>query len=191
MGAGTLADTLIFGDDFGSALVSNVGANLAFAAAGRGLRYLRNARAIRAMRGVGEESIWPIPRASDVAEPLGGRVTGRKGYAYNVRNKGGGELWVVRGKMSGNELAPLVDDFDGPVNVVSAGHGSPNGEVELVKDFFEADVWRWRGKQNIQVEYLGDLVKANTVKVALNSPGRVIAAWCYSDVCKYVVPALR
>jgi RHS repeat-associated protein len=40
VGLGTLADTTIFGDQPGGALASNLGANLAFAAIGRGLRYL-------------------------------------------------------------------------------------------------------------------------------------------------------
>ncbi len=189
-GAGALADTLIFGDDPGSALLYNVGANLAFAAIGRGARYLWSSRAVRAMRGMGDESIWPVPRASDIAEPLGGRLSGPEGYAYNVRNKGGGELWVISGEMNQHEFASLVDDYDGPIHILSGAHGDPSGGFSRVLGFFEVDHWRWGGKSGVRITDIYD-ISGSEFNNIINAPSRVICAWCYSHVSYNVIRALK
>lgn len=84
VGGGTLADVLIFGDEPGGALVTNMAANLVFLGVGKAFRHLPYARAFR------EGGILPwhargfAAYADETGEVIAVRATNRRAALWNI-----------------------------------------------------------------------------------------------------------
>ncbi|MCP4614442.1 MAG: hypothetical protein GY845_37655, partial [Planctomycetes bacterium] len=131
----------------------------------------------------------------DVVEPLGGRLgtnPDRKypnePLIYSVRNHNEGELWVTTHELYLNHHK-LVREYPGQVTVLAGGHGDLYGDFHHEERFYTTDYLEFKKTPNVRVENVNDLSHSELKKL-LNSPGRVIAAWCFSERSNYVIDAL-
>ncbi|BBA35498.1 Rhs protein [Methylocaldum marinum] len=110
---------------------------------------------------------------------------------YSVANQSGGRVWVSTKPISQPDFAPLVDakNAKGSVKVLSGTHGDENGGLYPEKMFFDEDHQLWGSHPKVEVL---DITKMSPSEVttAINSPGRIVCAWCFSERSVAVLRAL-
>ncbi len=89
-----------------------------------------------------------------------------------------------------SDFARLVDNYHGRVNILTGTHGDDFGNLTRKKDFFVEDLRKWNGKPNVDIIDVFTLTSGQ-FKKAVNAPGRVICAWCFSERSKKVIDALK
>ena len=80
------------------------------------------------------------------------------------------------------DFASLVNprNAGGPIAVLSGTHGTRAGNFIPERAFFDQDLARWGGTPGVNV-YDVTRLNAAQLQAVLNSPGRIICAWCYSE----------
>ncbi|MCP4614447.1 MAG: hypothetical protein GY845_37680, partial [Planctomycetes bacterium] len=140
--------------------------------------------------------------ASDYAEPLGGRIgtnpkERNRPLMYSVQNLDGGELWVTTDEIKLHHYE-LVKDYSGQVTLLSGWEGDIYGGDHPAEWFYGGDHAEFKVRvdmPNVEVVNLNDLMSHgefdhSEFKELINSPGRVIAAWCHSEQSNRLIVAL-
>ncbi|MCP4540713.1 MAG: hypothetical protein GY832_26540, partial [Chloroflexi bacterium] len=137
-----------------------------------------------------------IPTVDDYLPQLGGRIDRNHNAPrfYSVRNRGGGRVWVSEDKIIPSDFYRLVDKYPGQVIVLSGIDGGLIGDYDPAVWFFTGDKRRFAdlGFDHVKVKDVYKLLEQNPdeFKRLINSPDRVICAWCFSERSSEVIDAL-
>ena len=101
---------------------------------------------------------------------------------YSVPNKNGGRTWFSTDPIDQDDFAGLVNSKNsgGPITILSGTHGDEFGGLYPENLFFQEDTARWKANPDVTVIDITKL-DAKAISEAVNRPGRVICAWCYSE----------
>ncbi len=114
------------------------------------------------------------------AEAAGARgLSGLGGVFSSETNAAGGTIWTSVGKISQNDVAPLVNSgmYNGTVNIITGVHGALNGSTAADLSLYEADVARFGNLPGVNVYNFPEMTPGQ-INGLLNGPGTTIGGFC-------------
>jgi RHS repeat-associated protein len=134
-----------------------------------------------------------VPIASDFIKDK--RRVGHSSRAsdfYSVPNQNGGKVYVSDKPIKQSDFRDLINEKQsGKRNftVLTGGHGDVDGYIYPEQSFYQEDLAKWSSKKGVQVYDITQMSDSQ-ISWAVNSPGKTVCAWCYSERSQAVLRGL-
>jgi len=103
---------------------------------------------------------------------------------YSTPSPNGGSVHVSTGPITQGDFARIADNYHGTVDILTGTHGDAEGNLYPHRAFYDEDLERWGGKQNINVHDVTTMDKVQ-VRHVMDNKDTTICAWCYSEKTKF------
>jgi len=106
------------------------------------------------------------------------------GVLSSEANEAGGTVWTSTGRISQNDVAPIVNSglYSGDVNILTGVHGLPDGSTLVDASLYADDVARFGNLPGVTVHNLPDLAPEEITSL-LRGPGTTIGGMLWGEGC--------